>query len=138
MKEFSFRKFLHKIFLDQSLSITIELFSFFAALEAIYGIHFPSHSSLPIARRPVGFWESTPNVLHLLEHIAVKLNVKTWTDWYHVSSLQLHAVRAYDAIKKKGGLITVLKQCYPQYPKQLSTLCPSVHFLNISGNLENS
>jgi len=62
---------------------------------------------------PKGFWNDINNLRDYINWLSDQLDIKEFQDWYSVTIPQLLSLRAYSPINKYGGLIPVLKMCFP-------------------------
>lgn len=80
--------------------------------------NYPEHLWLPWKFQvvPHNFWENKENVLAFLEHASSELKVSNLEDWYMVSKIQMSKLGGSRVLARYGGLIGLLKACYPNYP----------------------
>eukprot|EP01114_Cavostelium_apophysatum_P003467 TRINITY_DN1335_c0_g4_i6.p1 TRINITY_DN1335_c0_g4~~TRINITY_DN1335_c0_g4_i6.p1 ORF type:complete len:879 (-),score=171.48 TRINITY_DN1335_c0_g4_i6:765-3401(-) len=80
---------------------------------------------------PNYYWDNEDNVRDFLNYATEKLNIKTWEDWYVVTTEKIKSLGATTLLRRYGNLMNILQKFYPDHPwEQQHRVYPSKsHFL---------
>lgn len=89
--------------------------SLFELLKDVYPTHDWKAWDFPYV--PEGFWADTNNQIQYFQHLAQKLRIKDWTDWYNVTYDDIWKNRGAGLINwhYNGSLLKALSKLFPEY-----------------------